>query len=194
MDLTFLYQRIKYLIIDPEKAWTAIFNENLPIRYVRNSFFLPLIILVSLAAFTGTLIFKNPGLTFMYAVLNAVKYFLLLLFAVHASSIVLRELTYALDLGRDFTTAFKLISYSLAPYFICQAISRIFESFIFVNVLALYGLFIFWIGMEKMLNPPEHKKMPLMIITAVAVTGLIIALNFFLTMFTDKIYFAFFTS
>lgn len=194
MDLNFLYQRIKYVILDPERAWTAIFNENRPIKYIRNSFFLPLIILIAAAAFTGTIIFRNPGYSFMYPVLVSIRYFLLLLISTYASAIILRELTYALDLGRDFTVAFKLIAYSLSPYFICQIISRLFESFMFVNVLDLYSLFIFWIGMEKMLNPPEHKKIPLLIITCVAVTGLIIAMNIILRTLTDRIYFALFAS
>ena len=192
MDFKFLYQRIKYLIIDPEKAWDMILTENKPIRYVRDSFFLPLTILVAIAAFTGSVIFKNPGLSIMYPVLAAVKYFLLLYIAIYASSLIMKELTYAMDLGRNFTVSFKIIAYSLAPFLICQIISRLFESFIFVNILAFYGLYIFWLGIEKMLNPPEHKKMPLMIIMTIAAIGSIIASNMLLRLITDKVYFAFF--
>lgn len=192
MDFKFLYHRIKYIILNPVKAWDAIKSENRPIRYVRDSFFFPLIILVAVAAFTRSMIFTNSGLTVVYSIFAGVKYFLLLYFVIYASSLILREITYALDLGRDFTVSFKMIAYSIAPFLICQIASRIIESFIFVNVLSLYGLYIFWIGMEKMLNPPEHKKMPMLIATSVTVIGLIIATNLLLTMVFDRIYFAFF--
>lgn len=192
MDFKFLYHRIKYIILNPVVAWDAIKSENRPIRYVRDSFFFPLIIVVAIAAFIGSVIFTNSGLSIVYSVFVGIKYFLLLYFSIYASSLILREITYALDLGRDFTVSFKMIAYSIAPFLICQIASRIIESFIFVNVLSLYGLYIFWIGMEKMLNPPEYKKMPMLIATSVTVIGLIIATNFLLSMVFDRIYFAFF--
>lgn len=192
MDFQFLYQRIRYLITDPDRAWNIIHTQNLPVKYVRGSFFFPLIILVAIAAFTGSVIFNNPGLSIAYSILAAIKYFLLLGLVVYVSSLILRELTYALDLGRDFTVSFKLIVYSITPFILCQVISRLFESFIFINILAFYGLFIFWIGMEKMLNPADHKKIPLLILTAITVIGLIIVSNILFTRITDRIYFALF--
>lgn len=192
MDYKFLYHRIKYIILNPVKGWDTIHSENRPIKDVRGSFFFPLIILVSIAAFVGSVIFTNPGLSIIYSVLIGIKYFLLLYFTIYASAFIFKEITFALDLGRDFTVSFKMIAYSTAPFLICQIISRIFESFIFVNVLSFYGLYIFWIGAEKMLNPPEYKKTPMLIAASFTFTGLYIATNFLLKMIVDRIYFTFF--
>jgi hypothetical protein len=192
MDFKFLHRRIKYVILDPVKAWDAIHSENRPIKDVRGSFFFPLIILVAIAALTGSLIFDNSGLSVAYSILAGVKYFLLYYFAIYATALILREISYALDLGRNFTVSFKLIAYSIAPLLLCQITCRIFESFIFVNVLSLYGLYIFWLGMEKMLAPPEHKKMPMLIAATISLTGIIVAGNLILTMVVDRIYFTFF--
>lgn len=101
-------------------------------------------------------------------------------------------MTKALHLGSDFGLSFKIIAYSAVPFLICQIISRMFESFIFINVLALYGLYIFWIGVEKMLNSPEHKKLPLLIAATLAFILLLFAVNWILTWAVDKLYFAFF--
>jgi hypothetical protein len=46
--------------------------------------------------------------------------------------------------------------------------------------------------MDKMLDPPEHKKMPMLIAITISLAGLIIAGNLILTMVVDKIYFTFF--
>jgi hypothetical protein len=193
MDYKFLYHRIKYIILDPVKAWDEIHSDNRPIKDVRNSFFFPLITLVAIAAFLGSVIFANTGLSVIYSILVGIKYFLLLCLVIYATAFIFREITYAMDMGRDFTISFKMIVYSIAPFLICQMVSRIFESFIFINILALYGLYIFWIGAEKMLNPPEHKKMPMLIAATLTMIGLYIAANFFLTMIIEKFYFAIFS-
>jgi hypothetical protein len=192
MDYRFLYNRIKYIILNPPKAWGVIYDENRPIRDVRNSFFLPLVLLVTISSFLGSIIFTNSTLSPVYSVLVALKYLILHLVVVFTSALIFGEITKALDLGKDYTVSFKIIAYSLAPLLICQIISHLFESLIFANILSLYGLYIFWIGAEKMLNPPEYKKMPMLVATIVVVAGLYIAGLILLTSITDRIYFGHF--
>ena len=189
MDFRFLYHRIRYIIINPTKAWEYIQKENRPMKDVRNSFLLPVVILVSVCAFTGSAIFINSTLSPVYSLLVALKAIVLNLAVIYSSALVLSEITKALDLGKDFLVSFKLIVYSLAPFLICQMASQLFDSLIFIDILAIYGLFIFSIGSEKMLNPPEHKKMPMLIATAVVVLGLYIAFGIFLSSLLDRIYF-----
>ncbi|MCK7541981.1 MAG: YIP1 family protein [Marinilabiliales bacterium] len=129
---------------------------------------MPLIILVSISSFLGSMFFINTTLKPMYSVLTGVNTFLFLYIGVYASAFIVKEITRALDLGHDFLVAFKLVAYSLAPIFLSLTVSRLFESLLFINVLGLYGLYIFWTGMEKMVNPPEHKKLPMMIATVIS--------------------------
>jgi hypothetical protein len=192
MDYRFLYNRIKYIIINPPKAWGVIRSENRPLKDVRNSFFLPLVIIMALCAFTGSVIFTNSTLSPVYSIFVAIKSLLLHLLVVFFSSAVLGEITRALDLGKNYTVSFKLVAYSVAPLLICQMISNLFESLIFINVLSLYGLYIFWTGAEIMLNPPEHKKRPMLIATFIVVTGLYIATAVLLNSLTDRFYFGLF--
>jgi hypothetical protein len=192
MDYKFLLHRTKDIILNPVKAWEAIHSENRPLKDVRGSFFFPLIILVAISAFLGSLIFTHSSLSPLYSIFIGIKYFILLYILIYASSIIFKEITHALDLGKNFSLSFNIITYSLAPFFLCQIISHLLESLIFVNILALYGLYIFWTGAEKLLNPPEHKKMPLLIATSVVVIELYIAMNWILTSVIDRLYFAFF--
>jgi hypothetical protein len=192
MNYRFLLQRLKYLLINPVKAWEDIYSEKSSIKDARDSYFFPIIILIALAALIGSLLFANSELKIAFSLFTGIKYFLLFYLVIYATAYIFKEITYALDLGRDFTLSFKIITYSLTPFFICQILSLIFESFIFINILSLYGLYIFWTGSEKMLNPPEYKKMPLLIATFITFTGVFIAANILLTMISDKLYFAFF--
>lgn len=180
------------IIFNPVKAWEAIYSEERPLKDSRNSFLFPLIILVAISAFLGSLLFANKELSFIYPVFVGIKFFLLLSFVVFATAVVHKEITYALDLGRSFSLSFKIILYSLTPLFICLLFSRVFESLLFINILALQGLYIFWTGSEKMLNPPEHKKMPMLIATAITVITFYVAGSWILTRVIDRIYFAFF--
>jgi hypothetical protein len=192
MDLRFLYQRTKHFIISPVKAWEVVHRENRPIKYVRGSYFMPLIILVSISSLLGSLFFINNTLKPMYSVLTGINTFLFLYIGVYASAFIVNEITRALDLGHEFLTAFKLVAYSMAPIFLSLTVSRFFESLLFINILGLYGLYIFWTGMEKMINPPEHKKLPMLIATVISMIIIFSLLQILLSRLTETVYFALF--
>jgi hypothetical protein len=192
MDIRFLYHRIKYFIISPARAWEVVHRENRPLKDVRGSFVLPLVILVSVSSFLGSVFFINTTLNPMYSVLKAVETFLFLYLGIYGSAFVVREITRALDLGHDFLIAFKLIAYSMAPVFISLTISRLFESLLFINLLGLSGFYIYWTGMEEILNPADHKKLPMIIATAFTVIIIFGILRVVLSRLTEMFYFAIF--
>lgn len=192
MDFRFLYHRVKHFIVNPVRAWEVVHRENRPINYVRDSFVLPLIILVTVSSFMGSLFFINTTLKPMYSVLKAVETFLLLSLGIYASSLAVREITRALDLGHDFLVAFKLVAYSLTPLFLTLTVSRLFESLLFIDLLGLYGLYIFWTGMEEMVNPAENKKLPMMIASVIASIIIFMVLLMLFSRFTQMLYFAVF--
>lgn len=179
-------------MLNPGNAWRIIHSENRPIKNVRNSFFFPLIIAISLSATLGSLFFIHSGLSYIYSLFVGVKYLILFYALIYLSSYLLAEITKALDLGYDFVRSFKIINYSMTPFLICQIMSRLFESLLFVNILALYGLYIFWVGIETMINPAENKKMPILIATTISVIAIYIATNWLLSTILDGIYFNFF--
>ena len=184
---------VKDIIINPIKTWESINSENRSVSVIRNLFLIPLILLVSISAFAGSLIYTNSELPVVYSVFVGIKCFILFYITIYATSFILKEITYSLDLGRNFGVSFRLISYSSVPLLICQILSRFFESFIFVNVLALLGLNIFWTGTEKMLTPPVYKKIPLLVATFISFIGIFVATDFLFTKLIDKIFYAFFS-
>jgi len=184
---------VKDIIINPIKAWEIIDSKNKSVSVIRNSFLFPIILLVSVSAAAGSLIYTNAELPPVYSVFVGIKCFLLYYITVYASAFILREITYPLDLGRDFAISFRLIVYSIVPFLLCQILSRLFESLLFVNILALYGLFIFFAGTEKMLTPPGYKKMPMLIATTLTFIGIYVITNLLLTTLIDKIYKVFFS-
>jgi len=193
MSPKFIIQRIINIILNPAKTWEAIYSENRQVKVTRYYIVLPLTLLVAVSASIGSYVFTHSQLSVVYSVVSGIKYLILLLIVIYLTSVIFNEITSALDLGKNFSISFTIIAYSIIPFLLCLVVSLIFESLFFINVLALYGLYIFWIGAEKMLNPPDHKKMPMLIAVFICVTGLYITIYWVLTKLADRIYFAFLT-
>jgi uncharacterized membrane protein YfcA len=191
MSFKFLVHGLHGIISDPAKEWDTIQSENKSVKYIRWNLFFPLIILAAASAFLGSLLFTRVELSKVYPVLTGVKYFILIYLVIHGTAFIFKEITNAYGFGRDFNLSFKIIAYSSIPFLICQIISQIFESLIFINVLAFFGLYIFWTGVGKLLHPPEQKKLPLLIFSTVIFVILFLVTNWFLSKLFDKLYYVF---
>lgn len=192
MDYRFLLYGIRNILLNPSKYWETIHSENTPVKLIRNNFLLPLVILVSIASITGSLIFFNTELSVVYSIMLGIRIFIVLTATSYITSYILGEITYPLDLGKDFNISFRLIVYSLTPFLLCQILSSVFESLLFVNLIGLYGLYIFWTGADVTLKPPQHKRMPMLIATTVVLAGVYVITDLILKMIIDRIYFAYF--
>jgi len=192
MDFKFLADSIRNIIVDPIKAWDTIHSEDKKTIYLKINLILPLTALAAVSAFLGSYYFINTGLTNAYSVLASIKYFILYHLVIYFTILIIKEIAKAMNLGMDLDHSFKLVAYSAIPFLLCQILSRVFESFIFINVLALYGLYVFWVGMEEMIDPAEHKKIPFMIAAAVTFIALFYSADWILSAIIDKLYFAFF--
>jgi hypothetical protein len=184
---------VKDIITNPVKTWDTIDSENKSVSIIRNTFLFPLIFLVSISAIVGSLLYTNSELSPIYSIFVGIKCFLLFYVTVYASAFILKEITYPLDLGRNFAVAFRLIVYSIVPLLLCQILSRLFESLLFANVLALTGLYIFWTGSDRILTPPAYKKIPLLIATAITFIAIYILTDLLFTKLIDKIFYSFFS-
>jgi hypothetical protein len=192
MDYRFLLNGIKNILLNPSKYWKTIYSENTPLNLIRNSFLLPLVIIVSIALITGSLLFFNTELSILYSILMGIRIFLVLIVTIYITAYIIGEITYPLDLGKDFNISFRLVVFSLTPFMLCQIVSSVFESLLFVNLLGMYGLYIFWTGVDIMLKPPQYKRMPMLIASTVVLIAIYVITGLFLTMLTDRIYYAYF--
>lgn len=192
MNYKFFLSGLKNIIFSPVKEWETIDSENKSVKATRDNFLFPLIILVTLSAIAGSLLFTNTELSPVYSIFTGIKWFLVFFVTIYLTSFILGEITFPLDLGKDFSVSFRLIAYSLAPFILCQILSRLFESLLFVNIIGLYGLYIFWTGAEKLLNPPQYKKMPLLIAATITLGVIYVGTSVLLNMLVDKVYYSFF--
>jgi Yip1 domain len=192
MDFKFLVHTVRSIILDPVREWDVIRTENKSGSFFSRSLLFPLLITASVSAFLGSFLFTNTELTNAYSVLIGVRYFIMLYLIIIITTFIFKEITIVFGYDMAFKSSFKIIVCSLVPFFLCQIISRLFESFIFINILSFYGLYILWTGIANMINPEERKKIFLMISAAAAFIVLLFFANWILTLVFDKLYFSIF--
>lgn len=192
MDIKFLANTVRNLIINPVKEWDAICSENKTVSFFSRSLFLPLLIVASVSSILGAFLFTNTELGNAFSVMKGIRYFTVICMVTYGTAFIFMEITDFFGLGRDFSISFRIIVCSLVPFILCQMVSQLLESFIFVNILSAFGLYIMWTGIEKMINPPERKKLTLMIAGTVTFIALFIIANWILTRMTDILYFSLF--
>jgi len=184
---------LKEILSNPTSAWETIDSENKSVIAIRNSFLVPLLILISVSTIAGSILFTNSKLSVAYSVLEGIRCFIVYYITVYSTALLLRRITKQFNLTISFSNSFRLIVYSLTPLLLCQIFSRFFESLLFINVLSFFGLYIFWAGLEKLLNPPADRKAPLMMAAFIAFIGIYIVSNFLLTRLFHKIYYGIFS-
>ena len=88
----------------------------------------------------------------------------------------------------------RLFSRSLfLPLLLCQILSQLFESFIFVNILAFFGFYILYTGIERMLSPTDSDRIKMMIAVPMVFFILFILTGRIVSQITDKFYFSIFS-
>jgi hypothetical protein len=192
MNYKFFPFAIKNMFLHPGKAWDIINSEDISTSELRNGFLIPVIFLISASAFGGSIMFVNSKLAPSYSLMEAAKCFIVTYIAIYGTARILIEVTSRLELGRDFNVSFRLVVFSSVPFLTCQFLSRFFESLLFINILAFFGLYVFWVGVEKLLNPPQKMKMPLLIATTVIMLIIYIVSNVVLSKIIDKVYYSLF--
>src|SRR5690606_11437209 len=97
------------------------------------------------------------------------------------------ELIKAFGGKKNIFIARKLVVYSLTPFLMVSIITGMFPFLYVMDVLGLYGIYIFWMGARTLLEFPERKQTSYILVTTMA--------NFFvfsfLSIFLSKLLTAF---
>ena len=192
MDFKFLADTVRNIILNTVKEWDSIYTENRPASLFSRSLFFPLVTLASVSTFLGAFLFTNTELTNIYSLIAGIRYFIVMTIVVYGTALALREIMRSFGYGNDAGTAFKIVSASVVPLLLCQILSQLFESFIFVNILAFFGLYILYTGIERMISPPESDRIKIILAVLLVFFLLFILTGKIIAQITDKFYFSIF--
>lgn len=170
--------RIRGLIINPKAFWKEQKMIGDSQRELLLGFYFPLLLALSVAAFIGEYLGNSHSYIGFAAakfvrtvVLYTLQYFLSVFFTL--------ELIKSFGGKKNLAVVQKLVVYSLAPFMLTSIISGVFPFLYVINVLGLYGFYIFWIGVQENLEFPERKESSYILIA--------VLVNFFLFSFLSII-------
>ena len=166
--------RIRVLLIQPKELWKAQKESPENQADVLLTFYFPLLLTVAFAQFLGE-IFNNNHFYFSYAVGEALRKILLFTIQYFVSVFFTVELMKPFGGKRNLAAAQKLVIYSLTPFLLVSVVSGLFPFLYALDVLGFYGFYIFWIGVQEMLDFPERKQSSYILVA--------ILVNFFLFSF-----------
>ena len=158
--------RVKGILFTPETEWAAIEHEPGTPAYLFPHYVVYLAAIPPLAGFIGSSVIgvSVPGGTqrvpLFAGLLGAVIAYVLSFAVVYAVAIIIDQLAPQFKGQRDFANALKVTAYAFTPYWvlgICQMIAGLR----FVGYVgALFGIYLLWIGLPRLMKAPSDRAVP----------------------------------
>jgi hypothetical protein len=167
-----IVSRVKGILLTPETEWATIEHEPGTPSYLFPHYVVYLAAIPPLAGFIGSSIIgvAAPGGTYrvpLFAgLLGAVIAYVLSFAVVYAVAIIIDQLAPQFKGQKDFANALKVTVYAFTPYWalgVCQMIAGLR----FVGYVgALFGIYLLWLGLPRMMKPSPDKAVAYVATTA----------------------------
>jgi len=176
MNLNYIYNRTKDIIINPEIEWIKVKNEiEVKTNHVTLILF-PFSIILAIGAMIGSVLFNvnNLGTGFnISSLIIGVNAFLLSFSGTYTSAYILNELIYNFTKEKDFNTSLSIIINTLIPYYLFAFLAYIIPQLsIIFTILGLYSVYIFLYAIRKLIRIHSEKIVGFLILSTMI--GLII--------------------
>lgn len=186
-----LISRTKNILFKPASTWEEIIKEDMSVREVSRSFLLPLLVLISVSAFAGTLIYTSGKLSILYPLIRALKHFTCFYITILLSALVFNELSLAYVKTRNYAFNFRLVTYSLTPLFTTVFITRLLPDLALINLLGFYGVYILYRGIHTIENTEKQNLLNYFIVALLTVITLYFSISWISRSLFEGLYFAF---
>jgi hypothetical protein len=171
MNTTLLINRIKNILLTPAKEWDSIASESATIQDLFKNYIAPLALIGPVANFLGTLMFGvsilHRGPSFFSLLVIAVISYGLNLVAVFLTSMVINELAPHFSGTKNPVQALKAIAYSSTPGWLAGIFLLIPFLGIFSALAGIYGLYLLYLGLPKLMKVPDEKAIIYTVIVVV---------------------------
>jgi hypothetical protein len=178
MDYKKIWQRVKLIITSPSAEWDKIANESNDQNEIIIHYAVPLIALGAITTFIGKA--AIPEVSVYGGFMMAITYLISMVAGLYISAIIISELAPAFDVDKNFGVTLKLIVYSSTAALASAVIASLHPGLSFIGLFGLYSLYLFWIGMPKLLNVPEDKQVGFVLVSALIILAITFVLNFIL--------------
>ena len=177
MDLIECFLRARNFITSPGEEWQVIIEEQANRSVVIRNYLLPFIFLLAITTFLGIFLFRNyvtVSIMVLGAVVNSLGAFL----SIYISAWIINELAPRFESKKDFTSSFKLATYTAV--FITHSIASLLLPLYFIVIFGLYSVYVLWMGLGPMMETPKESRLiygiicslTILVVYALLITGL----------------------
>ena len=178
MDFKSIWERIKLLITKPEPEWDKIQTEAKDQQEIMINYAVPIVALGAITTFIGKASLSEFSV--YQGFMMAITYFLSMLSGLYISAFVVNELAPAFELNKDFLTSLKLIVYSSTAALVASVVANLHPGLSFIGLFGLYSIYLFWIGLSRLMEVPGDKKMGFVLVAALIILAITFIINFIL--------------
>jgi hypothetical protein len=164
--------RVKGILLTPETEWATIEHEPGTPSYLFPRYVVYLAAIPPLAGFIGSSIIgvAGPGGTYrvpLFAgLLGAVIAYVLSFAVVYTVAIIIDQLAPQFKGQKDFASALKVTVYAFTPYWVL-GLFQLIAGLRFVGYVgALFGIYLLWLGLPRMMKPSPDKAVAYVATTA----------------------------
>jgi hypothetical protein len=180
-----LFGRVKAILTRPRETWDVIDAETSEIGGLYRSYVAPLAAIPAVCGAVGLLSrgsFHVFGFHYRPSVPGVISDmvvgYVLSLVGVYVLALVIDELAPRFDAARSRTQAFKLAAYSGTAWWVAGIFQLIPGGGILTALAGLYGLYIMYLGLPKLMRCEPERTMPYFLISLAVtiVLGLVISM------------------
>jgi len=156
-----IVERVKNILLTPKTEWDVIAGEATQPKDLAITYVLPLAAIAAVAGFIGTVIigsFFLGKMSFVWGLVGLVFHLIMSLVSVFVIAFVIDALAPTFGGQKNFNQAMKVAAYSYTPGFVGGIFTIIpILGGLVALLFALYGLYVLYLGLPKLMKNPEDK-------------------------------------
>ena len=166
----------------PKTEWPVVASETPDVGGIVTGYAIPLILISTVATFIGTAFLGGAiggDSAIMYGVAMAVVSLISALAGLFIGAAILKALAPTFDSTPDFGRAMQMVAYASTPAWVAGILGIIpVVGSLAVVVGAIYGIYLYYLGLPEVMNTPQEKVIGYMVVAAIVsiVLGIILAL------------------
>jgi hypothetical protein len=179
-----LQTRVVNILTKPADEWRTIAVEPATVEGLLRGYAAPLAAIPAVSQFIGFTVigFSVPFVgTMRYGVVrgavSAVLSWVFALVGAWIAAVVVEKLAPTFQSKGDTAQALKLVVYSMTPAWIAGVLNLVPLLTPLVIIAALYGIYLFYLGLPPLMSTPPDKVIPYMVVSAIVIIVISIVLG-----------------
>lgn len=158
-----LIERVQAILLKPSPTWDVIERETPSVQQLYTHYIMPLAAIGPIASAIGGVVFGGH----MFGIVTAVLFYILSLVLIYVVALIIDALAPSFNGQKNFIQALKLATYSSTAGWVAAILGIIPGLATIGALLGLYGIYLMYLGLPKLMKNPQDKTIVYMIVSAV---------------------------